>query len=71
MKKRIIAVLAALVLVFSLGASAYADGAGFIFDNDALLNNAEQYELAAQELYDGYGVAVCYLSAPSLDGAER
>ena len=68
MKKRIIAVLAALVLVFSLGASAYADGAGFIFDNDALLNNAEQYELAAQELYDGYGVAVCYLSAPSLDG---
>ena len=67
MKKRFIAVLTALVLVLSLGASAFADSGSFIFDNDALLNNAEQYELAAQELYDGYGVAVCYLSAPSLD----
>ena len=68
MKKRLFSLILALVLVLSAGAPAYAGGAEFIFDYNGNTTNSEEMNLLAQEIYDSYGVAVCYASCTLLDG---
>lgn len=68
MKRRIISILAVLVLAFSLCAvPAWADGGSFILGlgDDPSVDDAN---LRAQELYDEYGIAVCYAASDTLNG---
>lgn len=69
MKKRFVCILFALILAFSVCAvSAYADGMQFIFGFEEGNLGAEQAEMLAQEIYDEYGIAVCYYTPSSLGG---
>lgn len=68
MKKKIVCALAALALLFALSIPACAEGAAFMFDVRGNMTYPEEAELAAQKIFDKYGVAVCYASAQSLNG---
>ena len=70
MKKRFIALLTALILVFALfAAPAWADGGSFIYgfegyDYDWVTEN----NMLMQEILDDYGLAVCFAREETLGG---
>lgn len=70
MKKNLVLILVALMLVLA-PCAAYADGIGFVFGFDVTDDSVLELDLMAQELYDKYGVAVCYLYEPALNGRTR
>lgn len=69
MKKRFFALLFALMLVFSLCAvPAWAYDVKYILGFDVGDTDIENADMLAQELYDEYGVAVCFKAQDYLNG---
>lgn len=69
MKKRFFALLFVLVLAFSLCAvPAWAYDVTYILGFDAWDTDIENADMRAQELYDEYGVAVCFKAQDYLNG---
>lgn len=68
MKKRLISFFAVFALAFSLLAvSAWAEGDSFIFGLGEH-PSIEDANLRAQEIYDDYGIAVCFATSDTLNG---
>ncbi len=70
MKKRFFALLSALVLVFALcAAPAWAEEGSFVygFEDDGHYW-VEENDMLAQEIFDDYGIAVCYAHEETLGG---
>lgn len=68
MKKSLISFLAVFALAFSLlTVSAWAEGDSFIFGLGEH-PSIEDANLRAQEIYDDYGIAVCFATSDTLNG---
>lgn len=68
MKRFFVLILAALMLVLA-PCAAYADGNGYVFGfYEADAEEVAEFNLLAQEIYDDYGVAVCYLNEEGNEG---
>lgn len=67
MKKRFAAIFAALILLCVLSPAAFASGGEFVYGLDAG-DVIDGLNLQAQELYDRFGVGVCYACTDTLGG---
>lgn len=74
MMKKLFSILLCAALILSLGVLAFAEDEGYLIDKQGFLSDETSLELLAQEVFDKYGIAVCYCSIESDDGlvgAER
>ncbi|MBR3952912.1 MAG: TPM domain-containing protein [Oscillospiraceae bacterium] len=72
MTKRIISILFAVILVFGISVTSFAEEQRFVFDEASILtyDEIEEFEARAAEITEKYGCGVYLITFPSLDGME-
>ncbi|MGI5976427.1 MAG: TPM domain-containing protein [Candidatus Limivicinus sp.] len=68
MKKRLFVLLISVLLLGALMVPAFAEGPEFVMDELGVIEDSESLTLLARDIYEKYGVAVCYADCEDLDG---